>query len=291
MTLTLNPTDPREVRTKPPRRQRRRLLNGGTVGSALLILIVLIAVIGPSVAPHPLDEPIAAPGLPPGAGHPLGTDFLGRDVLSRLLHGGGGLLLLAAISTVLTYTIGVSLGMLAGLRRSLLDPVVMRSVDVLLSFPPLLLLLVLLGAAGTGNTVIVIGVVVVVSPGVIRVVRTATLAVAGRGYVEAATARGESTPAILRREIFPSILPVVVADLGIRFGASVILIASLNYLGLGAQPPAANWALMVSENRAVLSTNPWAVLAPGILLGVLTIAINLIGDAYVAHLGRSGSDS
>jgi ABC-type dipeptide/oligopeptide/nickel transport system permease subunit len=252
---------------------------------------VLLAVLGPLVAPYPPDEPVNAPGLPPGPGHLLGTDFLGRDVLSRVLSGGDGLLLLALVATVLTYVVGVSLGMLAGFRRSVADPVVMRSVDVVLAFPPLLLLLVLLGSAGPGNLVIVLGVVIVVSPGVIRVVRTATLTVAGHGYVEAAIARGETTTAIMRREIFPAIVPVVIADLGIRFGASVILIASLNYLGLGARPPAANWALMVSENGAVMATNLWAVLAPGLLLGALTIAINLIGDAYVARLGRSGAGS
>lgn len=272
-------------------RRLGRLGVSGVTGVVLLALIVGLAVLGPLFAPHAIDDPIGRPGLSPSPSAPLGTDFLGRDVLSRLLHGGGALLLLAFLATALTYLVGISLGMLAGYVKSYADPLVMRTVDVLLSFPPLLLLLVLLGAAGTGTTVIVIGVVVVVAPGVIRVVRTATLTVASRGYVEAAVARGEPTTAILRREIFPSIVPVVVADMGIRFGVSVILIASLNYLGLGARPPEANWALMVAENREVLSTNPWSVLAPGLLLGVLTIAVNLIGDAYVATLGRSEARS
>jgi peptide/nickel transport system permease protein len=277
----------RRVPIRGVRRRVTRLGIGGIVGWTLLLLIVALAVLGPIFAPHAIDDPIGRPGLAPRPGAPLGTDFLGRDVLSRMLHGGGSLLLLAFVATALTYFIGVSLGMLAGYTKSFVDPLVMRAVDLMLSFPPLLLLLVLLGAAGTGTTVIVVGVVIVVTPGVVRVVRTATLTVANRGYVEAAVARGESTVAILRREILPSIVPVVVADLGIRFGASVILVASLNYLGLGAQPPEASWALMVAENRAVLSTNPWSVLAPGLLLGVLTVAVNLIGDAYVANLGRS----
>jgi peptide/nickel transport system permease protein len=268
-------------------RRLRRLRLRGLVGLALLVIIVAIAALGPLFAPHSIAVPIGPPGMPPGPGAPLGTDFLGRDVLSRLLNGGGSLLLLSFVATALTYFIGLSLGMLAGFVRSGVDSVVMRGVDLLMSFPPLLLLLVLLGAAGTSSTIIVVGIVVVVAPGVARVARTATLDVASRGYVEAAIARGEPTTAILRREILPSIAPVVIADLGIRFGASVILVASLNYLGLGAQPPAANWALMVSENRAVLETNPWSVLVPGLLLGVLTIAVNLVGDAYVASLGRS----
>lgn len=281
----------RRIPIRGVRSRVRRLGVGGTVGWTLLILIVALAILGPHLAPHAIDEPIGRPGLPPRPGAPLGTDFLGRDVLSRMLHGGGSLLSLAFAATALTYFIGVSLGMLAGYAKSFVDPLVMRTVDLLLSFPPLLVLLVLLGAAGTGTTVIIIGVIVVLTPGVIRVVRTATLTVANRGYVEAAVARGEPTLAILRREILPSIVPVVVADLGIRFGASVILVASLNYLGLGARPPEASWALMVAENRAVMSTNPWAVLAPGLLLGALTISVNLIGDAYVANLGRSGDNS
>jgi ABC-type dipeptide/oligopeptide/nickel transport system permease subunit len=269
------------------RRRLRRLGPAGLTGAGLLAAIVALAVFGPLLAPHAIDEPIGRPGLPPSASAPLGTDFLGRDVLSRMLQGGADLLVLAFLATALTYLVGISVGMIAGYVRSSVDPLAMRTVDLLLSFPPLLLLLVLLGAAGTGTTVILVGVIVVVAPGVIRVVRTATLTVASRGYVEAAVARGEPTAAILRREILPSIVPVVVADLGIRFGVSVILIASLNYLGLGARPPEANWALMVAENRAVMTTNPWSVLAPGLLLGALTIAVNLIGDAYVAGLGRS----
>ena len=268
-------------------RRLRRLRLRGLVGLALLVFIVAIAALGPLFAPHAIDVPIGPPGMPPGPGAPLGTDFLGRDVFSRLLNGGGSLLVLSFVATALTYLVGLSLGMLAGFVRSGVDSVVMRGVDLLMSFPPLLLLLVLLGAAGTSSTIIVVGIVVVVAPGVARVARTATLDVATRGYIEAAIARGEPTTAILRREILPSIAPVAIADLGIRFGASVILVASLNYLGLGAQPPAASWALMVSENRAVLESNPWSVLAPGLLLGVLTIAVNLIGDAYVASLGRS----
>ncbi len=259
----------------------------GVFGLILVILILAIAAFGPLVSPHSIDEPIGLPGSLPSSTAWLGTDFLGRDVFSRMLNGGRGLLVLTVISTALTYFVGLTLGMYAGFTRSVGDPVIMRLTDLVLSFPPILLLLVLLGSAGRGNVIIVLGVVIVVAPGVIRVVRTATQTVAGRGFVEASIARGEPTASILRRDIFPNILPFVIADVGIRFGASVILVASLNFLGLGASPPDANWALMVSENRAVVSTNLWAVFGPGILLGVLTIAINLLGDGYVSRLGQS----
>ncbi|GAA3518199.1 ABC transporter permease [Aeromicrobium panaciterrae] len=274
------------------RRSRFSMVHGaigtrGVVGLVLIGLILAIAFIGPLVAPHTIDEPIGLPGSRPSVDAWLGTDFLGRDVVSRMLHGGAGLLILTAISTVITYAIGLSLGMYAGFSKSVADPVIMRITDVVLSFPPILLLLVLLGAAGRGRAVIVIGVVIVVVPGVIRVVRTATQTVATRGFVEASVARGEPTAQILRKDIFPNILPVVIADVGIRFGAAVMLVASLNFLGLGASPPDANWALMVSENRAVVSSNLWSVFGPGLLLGVLAIAINLVGDGYVARLGQS----
>lgn len=259
----------------------------GMFGLALLVLILAVAFLGPLVAPYAIDETIGLPGSPPSSSAWLGTDFLGRDVLSRMLHGGAGLLVLTVIATGLTYLVGLTLGMYAGFKRSIADPLVMRSTDVVLSFPPLLLLLVLIGTAGRGNVVIVIGVVIVVAPGVIRVVRTATQTVATKAYVEASIARGEPTVAILHRDILPNILPYVIADLGIRFGASVILVASLNFLGFGSSPPDANWALMVSENRAVVSSNLWAVFGPGILLGGLAIAINLIGDGYVSRLGQS----
>jgi peptide/nickel transport system permease protein len=127
----------------------------------------------------------------------------------------------------------------------------------------------------------------VLSPGVVRLVRTATLEVSVRGYVEAAVARGESTRAILFGEILPNIVRPVVADLGIRYGYSIILIASLNYLNLGIRPPTADWGLMTSENREVITTNPLAVLVPALLLGLLTVSVNLIGDAYARTLGRS----
>ena len=124
-------------------------------------------------------------------------------------------------------------------------------------------------------------------PGIARVMRTATLETATRGYVEAAFARGEGMLWILRREILPNILPVLLADFGVRFGYSIILIASVNYLGLGLAPPAADWGLMISENREFISINLWSVLAPAIMLALLTISVNLVADAYIQTSSRA----
>jgi peptide/nickel transport system permease protein len=256
-------------------------------GFIVLVFVLAVALIGPLVAPHPLDMPIGVPGHGPSAAAPLGTDFLGRDVLSRVLHGGLPVLELSVGAIVATYLIGVSIGMVAGLSRSLLDPILMRAVDLFLVFPPLLLLLLLIAGAGTSTWVLLVGIVMVLFPGVARLVRAATLEISSSAYIEAAFARGEPTVAVMRREILPNIAPAVLADLGVRFSSAIILAASANFLGLGSQPPAANWALMISENRIIIGTNVWAVLAPALLLALLTVSVNLIGDAYARSLGRS----
>jgi ABC-type dipeptide/oligopeptide/nickel transport system permease subunit len=260
----------------------------GKVGLTLLVFVLGVAILGPAFASHGLATPIGAPGSPPSGSAPLGTDYLGRDVLSRVLDGGRSVIWIALAATLLSYLAGMSVGLIAGYRRSFVDPLLMRGVDVLLAFPGLLILLLLVAALGTHVSVLIVGVAVVQLPPIARVVRTATLEVSTRGYVEAAQARGEGTFAILRREILPNIAPVVLADIGIRFGYSIILIASVNYLGLGLAPPAADWGLMIAENQQYIVLNLWAVLAPAIMLALLTVCVNLLADAYVATLGQSG---
>jgi peptide/nickel transport system permease protein len=260
---------------------------GGRIGLSLLVLVVAVALIGPAFAPHSPDAAIGIPGLGPTGQFPLGTDFEGRDVLSRLLYGGRSTLLLSCAATLLTYMVGLTAGLVAGYVRSFVDPLLMRSVDVLLSFPALLVMLLAVTAFGGGRGVLVVACSLVLFPGVARIVRTATLEASTRGYVEAAVARGESMVSVLRREILPNIIPSIVADMGIRFSWSIILIASVNFLGLGLRPPTADWGLMISENREVLPTNPLSVVAPAVILAILIISVNLLGDAYVRNLGQS----
>jgi ABC-type dipeptide/oligopeptide/nickel transport system permease subunit len=158
----------------------------------------------------------------------------------------------------------------------------MRSVDVLLAFPALLILLLLVASLGSSVPVLLLGVLLIQLPSIARLVRTASQEVSVRGYVEAAVARGERAPAILLREVLPNIRPVLLADVGLRFGYSILVIASVNYLGLGLQPPSADWGLSISLNQSIVSLSPWAVLAPALMLAALTIAVNLIADAYGA---------
>ena len=260
---------------------------GAKVGVAITLLVVAVAIFGPVFAPHAPTTIVGPPYGKPTSTHLLGTDFLGRDGLSRLLYGGRSLLGLAVLATLVAYGIGLPAGLVAGYTRSWIDPVLMRSTDVLLAFPPLLFLLVV--ATGTSASVpaMVIGTGVISAPGLTRIVRAAVLDVSGRSYVEAAVARGESTPAILRREILPNILGVVLADAGLRFTYSILLIASINFLGLGLQPPRADWALMIAENRGGLSFQPWVVIAPALLIAAITLGVNLISDGIARSLGTS----
>jgi peptide/nickel transport system permease protein len=259
----------------------------GLVGSLLLAAVVAVALLGPLFAPYAPDEPVGVPFSGPAEGTPFGTDFLGRDVLSRVLWGGRSVLALAGLATLLAYAGGIAIGLAAGYSRSLLDPVLMRAADVMLSFPALLFLLVLVTGAGTSKAVLVIGVALVQMPLIARIVRAATLEQSVRGFVEAAVARGERTSAILRREILPNIAGPIAADVGLRFTYAIILVASVNFLGLGLQPPAADWALIISENRSGLTLNPYVILVPAALISLLTISVNLVGDAIARSLGIS----
>lgn len=278
-----------------PRRRHARLPRfltadwGGRIGATLLLALLALAIFGPLLAPHSTSAPIGIPGEGANGSAPLGLDFLGRDVLSRTLAGGRSTLLLGGAATLITYSVGVTIGLVAGYARSIIDPLLMRTVDVFLSFPALLVMLLLVTAFGGGRLVLIGAAALVLFPGVARIVRTATLEVSTKGYVEAAVARGERSSFVLGREILPNIVAPIVADLGIRFSWSIILIASVNYLGLGLKPPTADWGLMVSENREIIASNPLALLAPAIVLALLIIAVNLTGDAYLRQFGRSGA--
>jgi len=259
----------------------------GQIGLFLVAVVVGVAVIGPFVMPYDSTAIVGAPGTPPGNGHILGTDYLGHDLLSRLLSGGWSVLWLSVATTALAYAVGVTIGLVAGYSRTLLDPILMRLVDVILAFPPLLFFLIAATSVGTGKATLVIGIAIVLAPGVARIVYTATREVSVCAYVEAAVMRGERTWSILRREVLPNISSYIITNLGLTLTFSILLVASVNFLSLGLQAPASNWALMISENRPILKLNVWAIVAPAGMLAILTIGVNLIGDAITDALGRS----
>ncbi|MDQ7905280.1 ABC transporter permease [Phytohabitans sp. ZYX-F-186] len=265
-------------------RGRRRW--AGRAAGAVAALLVVVAVAGPWLAPHDPTDVVGLPFAPPGAGQPLGTDYLGADVASRLLHGGRTVVVLALAAGALAYLVGGGLGLAAGLFGRA-DTVLMRPVDVLIAVPPFLVLAVLAAGTGRGAAVVVLAAALANVPGIARVVRAATLEVGVRGYVEVALARGETWIRVAGRDVLPNIAALVLTDVGSRISAMVAMVAGANFLGLGLQPPTADWALMVAENRAGLALQPWAVLAPALAIAVLTITVNLGGDELAARLRRA----
>jgi peptide/nickel transport system permease protein len=288
-------TDAASISARPGGRRRVGLSGrlrflrsrSGAVGFAILLFVIGVAALGPYVAPHSATQSVGAPLSGPSHVALLGTDYLGRDVLSRLLYGGRSVIAIAVGATALAYLLGLSIGLIAGYSRSIVDTALMRTVDVLLAFPPLLFLLVLIAGAGQSVGVLIVGVAIIQAPGISRIVRTATLEVSVRGYVEAAIARGERPMAVLRREVLPNILGPVLVDAGLRFTFSILITASVIYLGLGLQPPTSNWAFMISENRQYISLNYLAIVAPAAMIAMLTIGVNLTGDAIARSLGHS----
>jgi peptide/nickel transport system permease protein len=259
------------------------------IAALLVALLVSVALFGPWLAPHGPSELAGIPYTGSTQAFPFGTDTLGRDVLSRVLWGGRSLLLLAGLATVLGYVIGTSIGLLAGYSRTLLDPLLMRTVDLLLAFPPLLFLLLLVASIGPGPMALATGVTLVHVPTVARIVRAATLEISVREYIEAAVARGEPARVILSREILPNIANSLAAAFGPGLTYSILLTAALSFLGLGLQPPSADWALMISENKSGMILQPLAVAVPAALIALLTVGVSLAADGFARSFG-SGSE-
>ncbi|MBX9396607.1 ATP-binding cassette domain-containing protein [Streptomyces sp. TRM72054] len=251
----------------------------GRAALAVLLLVAAVALLGPLFAPHPVTEPVDIPYAPGSGQAPLGTDRLGSDVLSRVLSGGRSLLLNGLVVTAAVCALGAVAGMTAAYRKGWTDTLILRLADVLLGLPAFLLLSVVVVATGRGTAGVALAAGLVLLPESIRVVRAATLRILSQDYVEVAVARGERTASVLGREVLPNLAPVLAADAGVRFLGAVTVVATAAFLGYGAQPPAADWGLMVLENRDGLTLQPLAVLAPAALLLVLLLATNLLLDA------------
>jgi peptide/nickel transport system permease protein len=251
----------------------------GAVGLALTLFILLIAIIGPVVAPHSPDALVTTEFAKPSAQFPLGSDFLGRDVLSRVLNGGWILLIMAVSATVIGVAAGATAGMSAAYLRGRSDGVIMRTVDVFLAFPQIVFALLLLSMLGPKLWLIVIAIGVSHAPQVARVLRSATLDVSERDFVKVAELQGMPPVKILRKEILPNLVSPIMVEAGLRLTYSIILISGLAFLGFGQSPPAPNWGYMINENQVGLPINPWAVIVPAALIALLTIGTNTFTDA------------
>jgi peptide/nickel transport system permease protein len=248
------------------------------VGLGIVTVIVAIAVFGPLVAPHSPTEFIAVPNSGPSSDAIFGADALGRDVFSRFLHGGLSVLWMSAAATLIGVGVGVAIGLVAAYSRGWLDDVLMRGSDVVLAFPQIILALLAVSAIGPKLWLIVLVVAIGHAPRVARVLRGAALEVVERDFVKAAEAVGEKRSRIVFGELLPNVTSPLLVELGLRMTYSIGLIAAISFLGLGLQPPTADWGLMINENRLAITVQPWSVLLPVLAIGFLTVGTNLITD-------------
>lgn len=249
------------------------------LGTTLVLIFLLLALLGPWVAPYGKNEQIFTDARQaPSAEHWFGTDRLGRDVLSRVILGARDIFTLAGLGTLLAVVAGTAFGLVSGYLGGWVDEIIMRFFDSLLAMPALLLALLLLGTIGQSRNGILIVIAVVYTPIVARVVRSVVLGVKSKGFVEAARTQGEPLRAILLREILPSVLPALAVEAALRFSYAIFLVASLGFLGVGVQPPEPDWGLMVNEARHNVTQTPWALYFPAGAIALLVIGVNLMSD-------------
>ena len=251
----------------------------GALGLALAGSVVLVAAIGPFVAPYSPDQSVTFPFAGPSSQYLLGSDMLGRDVLSRVLAGGWELLWMALAATVFGVFIGAAAGISAAYLRGRVDGFIMRTVDVFLAFPQLVFALLLVSIVGPKIWLIVVAVGFTHAPAVARVLRSSALEISERDYVKSIELQGVRPAKIMRSEILPNLVSPLMVESGLRFTYSIVMMAGLAFLGFGLPPPAPSWGYMIQENRIGLSLNVWAVAVPVILIAVLTIGVNTFTDA------------
>ncbi len=259
------------------------------LGLILFTTFSLIALFAPLLAPYPFDAISREARLPPSAAHLFGTDSLGRDVFSRVVMGSRDILLLPFITSTLAVVIGAGFGLAMGYLGGWFDSIISRLFDGLVAIPALLLALVVLGALGSSTIGLVIVIVLLYTPLVARVVRSATLGLRSVGYVEAARLRGEPVWAILTGEILPGVLPALMVEGALRFSYAIFLVTSLGFLGLGVQPPSPGWGRMVNEARSSFEQAPWALWYPAGAIALLVIGVNLLSDGLRRVLRYEGS--
>ena len=256
-----------------------------TIGAIVILAWVLIAIATPIVAPYSPTEILGSRLQAPSLEHWLGTDHLGRDVLSRLFWGTQVILFLAPTSVALGILTGAPLGLISGYVGGRLDAVIMRGVDILLSFPTLLIYILIITSIGSSAVIVVIAISLGSVPPITRIVRSLTLDERTKDYVNAARLRGERRRYILLREILPNVSGPIIVDSCIRVGYAIMAIGSLGFLGLGIPPPTPDWGGMINEGRKWIFSMPWMVVAPAAALSSVVIGLNLLADG-IREIGQ-----
>ncbi|ETX16025.1 ABC transporter permease [Roseivivax halodurans JCM 10272] len=247
-------------------------------GMLVLAATLLTGIFAPLVAPYGETEIVGAEYLPWSAEYPLGTDNLGRDMLSRMIYGARNTVGLALLTTGIAFGLGAALGMFAALKGGWVDQILSRAIDVVMAVPPLILALMLLAIIGPSIPNMVGVIAVIYLAPVYRLSRAAAMNVVSLDFVDAAKLRGEGTLWLLRREILPNISSTLVAEAGLRFCFVFLFIAALSFLGIGIQPPTADWGSMVKENATLITFGDVTPLIPAGAIALLTVSINFIAD-------------
>ena len=264
---------------RPRRRPAWRRSPLTVAGVVLIVTLALIAVLAPIIAPaNPLKQVLSTRLKPPSAAHWLGTDQLGRDVLSRMIYGARISLTIGIVVVGLAASLGTLVGLVAGYTGGWLDEGLMRLTDVFFAFPALILAMAISGALGPSLTNAMIAIAVVTWPVYARLVRAQVLSLREREYVEASRSLGASAERIVWHHILPNTLAPLLVQASFDMGAAILSAAGLSFIGFGTQPPTAEWGVMISEGRNYIATQPWLSLFPGVAILLTVAAFNLIGD-------------
>ncbi len=265
---------------QPPRWPRLLLANRLVLfGLLLALLLVLLALLADVVSPHdPIALDVRHRQEAPSALHPFGTDRLGRDILSRVIHGARNSLRVAAVSVAAALLLGSALGLVSGYFGGLVDLAIGRVMDIFFSFPVLLLAIAIAAMLGPGVGNASLAIAIVYTPLFARVVRGPVIAERHRDYVEAARVLGASHPRVIVRHILPNVVSPMIVQASASLSHAILIEAALSYIGLGTQPPAPSWGTMLSEGRTFLETAPWMSIFPGAAIALAVLAFNLLGD-------------
>lgn len=251
----------------------------GLLGLLFLTPVLVGSVFAPIIAPFdPTATHAADAGLAPGGEYLLGTDHLGRDLFSRILYGGRTSLVIASAATLLSLIIGTPVGIIAAYQGGIVDEVVMRLMDALLSIPSLILALLVVATLPESNKMVIVAISVPFIPRISRIIRGKALSIKNEEYITAAESRGESAPYIWFGEIMPNTVDIIVIEGSIRIGFAIVVTSSLSFLGLGTQPPHPDWGYMVSTSQEYLWQTPYPLLWPALALMITILGFNLLGD-------------
>jgi peptide/nickel transport system permease protein len=264
-----------------PRKRRFSLSVGGVIGLLIVCFWALMAFIGPLIAPHDANALIGDDFFGPlSREFPLGTDYLGRDILSRLLYGAPYTIGLALLATLLACTAGVVLGLVAAASGGWVDALISRTQDALIAIPNKIFALLMVASFGSSVPLLLVMAAFAYMPGSFRIARAVAVNVMTTDFVRVARTRGEAMPYIIFIEVLPNMLRPVLTDFGLRFVYVVLLLSAMSFLGLGIQPPDADWGSLVRENIEGLGQGAPAVLAPAVAIATLTMGVNLLIDSF-----------